>query len=265
MLKPIQLLVLALTLPRFAIAEPITIDFRSLPNDPDNSSNGEVDGTEFIGSGILFRLVNSTAFNVGCGGGGFDTCLSADSGSGFQFDGSIRGIFIDPVTLAQDRASTLSIDFVNDRFSVTTLHDTSGAELSTFLGDFSFSGAVPFAYFDVAFGSGGDGMWELTFTPDAAPVPEPGSLVFTSIALAGLAADRRQRQLTSSRPPRGVPKPVLDIVRRSAGRRNDHAAAVPVGIHEGQTALRLSLLRSDNLFRVRKTGSGHSPQVVSDQ
>jgi len=165
-------------------ARAVTVDFRSLTDAL--GANGEIVGNEFLGQGLLLRVLDGVAFNVGCGS--ITTCLGADSVTVDDFGGTIRGSFVAPGTTTPVSVSNLQIDFCCSELmpqrTSTTLFDARGNIVGQFAdGDVAYFGKAPVASFITQFGY--DAMSTLSYSAAGGNVPEPGSL---TLLLGGLAA-----------------------------------------------------------------------------
>jgi hypothetical protein len=172
-----------------ALAAPVTIDFRDIFNNPD--ANGEIDGTEFLGQGLLLEVLLGSTFNMACSNA-TDACLAADLAAVDDFEGAIQGTFVDallnPITV-----SSLDIDLCcspNGDTTVITFFDANDIVLATFFdSDASMSG-FDIARFEVDFSN--DGIYTITYDVGPVAVPEPSSvLLLGTAALFALARRRR--------------------------------------------------------------------------
>lgn len=165
-----------------------TISFTGLT---DNSGgNGEVNGTEFTGQGLMLNLgAGSLAFNVGCGTG--NSCLGADANTVNDFNGTIIGSF------QGNTVGHLAIDLcceANTGATTITLYDASNGVLASFTGtDVNYTGAGV-DHFAVTFGF--DAMYSLTYGDVQSETPEPGSLFLLGSGLLGLGGAVRRKILS---------------------------------------------------------------------
>jgi hypothetical protein len=189
------LLVLALLWTNSAFATLITFD--NLTNIPytNPDSNGEVDGTEWLASGLL--LTSPTlALNVGCGLP--VSCLGADDTAISDFNGTIHGSFVG----LSAGVFSLGIEFCCEEFelpkgfddrTITSIYSTSGTLLAQlFDASFFFKSAVPIGSFSVDFGT--DAMLSLRFNE----VPEPGPLALLLLSLLVVPTLARRARPTTT-------------------------------------------------------------------
>ncbi|MEE9130463.1 MAG: hypothetical protein V3T84_10630 [Phycisphaerales bacterium] len=111
-------------------------------------TGGELTGDEFVSVGIHFSTTG-LQLNIGCGQGPGDpvNCLGADA----SIDDDFAGLLIGQFTLGGGPATvaTLFLDVVNDDAdSFTTLFDSEGRVITTFLNDVSYDGPTPVARFE---------------------------------------------------------------------------------------------------------------------
>jgi hypothetical protein len=181
----VTLMTLALFLTTSAMAD-TTVSFTGLTDN--TNGNGEVNGTEFVGQGLLLTLNGGLAFNVGCGTG--NSCLGADAQSVNDFNGTLTGSFLG------NTVGHLAIALCcegNTGATTITLYDGANNVLASFTGtDINYTGAGV-DHFQVTFGF--DAMSSLTFG-DVNETPEPGSLVLMGSGLLGLGGAIRRKLIS---------------------------------------------------------------------